>query len=92
MSVDVLNPPFLRPAIDQSVIRQLCWAKARSDRDIEQIQTTSGICAPRKLCIKYNMSILGAPHRAGSSRGDMTLSAYKLKDAHPDPPTLARAS
>jgi hypothetical protein len=62
------------------------------DHDIEQIQTMIKNCAAAKIpCVKYNMSILGVL-RTGrvSGRGDTTYSAYKLKDAHADPP-LTRA-
>ena len=94
MSVDVLNPPFLPSShIDRERHPAIMLGESpQRDRDIEQIQTMIKNCAAAKIpCIKYNMSILGVLRTARvPGRGDTTLSAYKLKDAHPDPP-LTRA-
>jgi mannonate dehydratase len=63
------------------------------DRDIEGLQTLIKNCAAAGIgSIKYNMSILGVvrlPSRA-PGRGDSTLSAWRLADAHPATP-LTRA-
>jgi mannonate dehydratase len=63
------------------------------DRDIEGLQTLIKNCAAAGIgSIKYNMSILGVlrlPDRV-PGRGDSTLSAWRLVDAHPATP-LTRA-
>jgi mannonate dehydratase len=94
MTVDVLNPPFLPSShIDRERHPAIMLGESpQRDRDIEQIQTMIKNCGAAKIpCIKYNMSILGVL-RTGRSpgRGDSTYIAYKLKDAHADPP-LTRA-
>ncbi len=94
MTVDVLNPPFLPSShIDRERHPAIMLGESpQRDRDVEQIQTMIRNCAAAKIpCIKYNMSILGVLRTARvPGRGDTTLSAYKLKDAHPNPP-LTRA-
>jgi mannonate dehydratase len=94
MAVDVLNPPFLPSShIDRERHPAIMLGQSpERDRDIEQIQMMIKNCAAAKIpCIKYNMSILGVL-RTGRvpGRGDTTYTAYKLKDAHADPP-LTRA-
>jgi mannonate dehydratase len=94
VTVDILNPPFLPSShIDRERHPAIMLGESpQRDRDIEQIQTMIKNCAAANIpCIKYNMSILGVL-RTGRvpGRGDTSYSAYKLKDAHPDPP-LTRA-
>jgi mannonate dehydratase len=63
------------------------------DRDIEGLQTLIKNCAAAGIgSIKYNMSILGVVRLPGRApgRGDSTLSAWRLADAHPATP-LTRA-
>lgn len=94
MTVDVLNPPFLPSShIDRERHPAIMLGESpQRDRDVEQIQTMIRNCAAARIpCIKYNMSILGVLRTARvPGRGDTTLSAYKLKDAHPNSP-LTRA-
>src|SRR4051794_12055841 len=94
MTVDVLNPPFLPSThIDRERNPAIMLGESpQRDRDIEQIQTMIKNCATAKIpCIKYNMSILGVLRNGRvPGRGDTTYSAYRFKDAHPDPP-LTRA-
>jgi mannonate dehydratase len=63
------------------------------DRDIEGLQTLIKNCAAAGIgSIKYNMSILGVLRLPGRDpgRGDSTLSAWRLTEAHPATP-LTRA-
>jgi mannonate dehydratase len=63
------------------------------DRDIEGLQILIKNCAAAGIgSIKYNMSILGVLRLPGRDpgRGDSTLSAWRLADAHPATP-LTRA-
>ena len=90
MTVDLLNPPFLPSShIDRERHPAIMLGQSpERDRDIEQIQTMIKNCAAAKIpAIKYNMSILGVLRTARApGRGDTTYSAFKLKDAHADPP------
>src|SRR5580658_8591335 len=63
------------------------------DRDIEGLQILIKNCAAAGIgSIKYNMSILGVLRLPGRDpgRGDSTLSAWRLAEAHPATP-LTRA-
>ncbi len=94
ISIDCIAPPFLASShIDREKHPAIMLAESpERDRDIEALQTLIRNCAKVGIpSIKYNMSILGVL-RTGRTpgRGDATYSAWRLKDAHPDPP-LTRA-
>jgi mannonate dehydratase len=94
ISVDCIAPPFLESShVDSEKHGAIVLGQSpERDRDIESIQTLIRNCATAGIpSIKYNMSILGVV-RTGRipGRGDASLSAWSLKDAHPNPP-LTRA-
>jgi len=94
ISVDCTAPPFLESThIDKEKHPAVMLAQSpERDRDIEALQTFIRNCALAGVpSIKYNMSLLGVL-RTGRTpgRGDATYSAWKLAEAHPDPP-LTRA-
>lgn len=94
ISVDCVAPPFLASShIDSEKHPAIMLAQSpERDRDIECFQNIIRNCAAAGIAsIKYNMSILGVL-RTGRTpgRGDATYSAWKLKDAHPNP-LLTRA-
>jgi mannonate dehydratase len=94
ISVDCVAPPFLSSShIDREKHPAIMLAESpERDRDIESLQTLIRNCAAAGIpSIKYNMSLLGVL-RTGRvpGRGDATYSAWRLRDAHPDPP-LTRA-
>ena len=94
IGVDCIAPPFLESShVDSERHPAIVLAQSpERDRDIESLQTMIRNCAAAGIpAIKYNMSILGVV-RTGRTpgRGDASLSAWRLKDAHPNPP-LTRA-
>jgi mannonate dehydratase len=94
VTVDCIAPPFLESShIDSERHPAIMLAQSpERDRDIEALQTLIRNCAAAGIpSIKYNMSILGVV-RTGRvpGRGDSSLSAWRLRDAHPNPP-LTRA-
>jgi len=94
ITVDCTAPPILESShIDQEKHPAIMLAQSpERDRDIEALQTLIRNCAAAGIpSIKYNMSILGVV-RTGRvpGRGDSSLSAWRLRDAHPNPP-LTRA-
>ena len=94
ISVDCIAPPFLESShVDSEKHAAIVLAQSpERDRDIEALQTMIRNCAAAGIpSMKYNMSILGVV-RTGRipGRGDASLSAWRLKDAHPNPP-LTRA-
>ena len=94
ITVDCVAPPFLESTnVDTEKHAAIVLAESpERDRDIEAFQTMIRNCAAAGIpSIKYNMSILGVV-RTGRvpGRGDASLSAWRLKDAHPSTP-LTRA-
>ncbi|MGD0499746.1 MAG: mannonate dehydratase [Bryobacteraceae bacterium] len=94
ISVDCVAPPILESShIDRERHPAIMLAESpERDRDIEALQNLIRACASAGLpSIKYNMSLLGVL-RTGRTpgRGDATYSAWRLKDAVPNPP-LTRA-
>jgi mannonate dehydratase len=92
--VECTAPPFLTSShIDREKHGAIMLAESpERDRDIEQLQTFIRNCAAAGVpSFKYNMSILGVV-RTGRipGRGDASYSAWRLRDAHPQPP-LTRA-
>ena len=94
ITVECVAPPFLESTnVDTEKHAAIVLAESpERDRDIEAFQTMIRNCAAAGIpSIKYNMSILGVV-RTGRvpGRGDASLSAWRLKDAHPSTP-LTRA-
>jgi mannonate dehydratase len=94
VTVDMIPIPFLSSThIDKEPHPAIMLADSpERDRDIEAVQNLIRACATAGIpAIKYNMNLLGVL-RIGRTpgRGDETLSTWRLKDAHPDPP-LTRA-
>jgi mannonate dehydratase len=94
ITIECVAPPFLESShIDKEKHPAIMLAQSpERDRDIESFQTLIRNCAAAGLpSIKYNMSILGVV-RTGRvpGRGDARYSAWRLRDAHPNPP-LTRA-
>ena len=94
ISLDCIAPPFLESShIDREKHPAIMLAHSpERDRDIDSLQTLIRNCAAAGVsCIKYNLSILGVL-RTGRTpgRGDATYSAWRLKEAKPNPP-LTRA-
>ncbi|MGA2147030.1 MAG: mannonate dehydratase [Bryobacteraceae bacterium] len=92
--VESTAPPFLTSShIDKEKHGAIMLADSPGrDRDIEQLQTFIRNCAAAGIpSFKYNMSLLGVL-RTGRvpGRGDCTYSAWRWRDAHPEPP-LTRA-
>lgn len=94
VSIDCLAPPFLSSShIDKEKHPAIMLAQSpERDRDIEAMQTLIKNCAAVGIpSIKYNMSILGVVRTERTpGRGGVSLSTWRLKEAHPATP-LTRA-
>jgi mannonate dehydratase len=88
--VDCIAPPFLSSShIDRERHPAIMLAQSpERERDVEALQTLIRNCAAAGIpSIKYNMSILGVLRTARvPGRGDASYSAWRLREARPDPP------